>query len=227
VRNLVTIALLGVLLLPGGSSARATWALSGLWRDNSGNPYQLKQMGNTLNWEAHSSDNRTWGHKYSGRIAADDTFTGRYSDQPDYSRQLHGTISGTIVDSCHIDLLLTVDENGARLRGSLTRPCPAVTAPKVDAITSYGPWSSKIKLRFRVTDNQGEVKVRAVIYDGRKPIRSYMTRRASANGANDAYWYYLPPRTLRREANLVFCVTATNDAGKSGRDCAALYVNKP
>jgi hypothetical protein len=225
VRWLVTTALLGVLLLPGGSSARSAWTLSGTWHNEGGDVFLLRQTLTGLHWDAHSKDNHTWGHKFDGTIRGD-TFSGRYADQPGYSRLLHGSVSGRIVDGCHIDLVLTVDENGDRLTGSITRPCPAVKPPVLDAITSYGPANSRIKLRFRVRDNYAGVNVRAVVYARGKPIRSYATRAASANGVVDTYWFFKPPAALRGGADLEFCVIATNAAQRSAKDCAALSVFK-
>jgi hypothetical protein len=216
-----------VLLLPGGGSARSTWALSGTWTNEAGDVFVLKQTLTALHWDAHSKDNYTWGHKFDGTIRGG-TFSGTYHDQPGYSRQLNGSISGRIVSGCRIDLTLTVDENGDVLRGSLTRPCPAAKAPVLRAITSYGPANSRIKLRFRVRDNYANVNVRAFVRTvERKMIRVYATRAAAANGALDTSWYFQPPAALRGGADLEFCVVATNAAGKSAKDCAALSVFKP
>lgn len=186
----------------------------------------LKQTLTGLHWDANSKDNHTWGHKFDGTITGN-TFSGRYRDLPGYSRQLTGSVSGRIVDGCHIDLVLTVDQNGDRLTGSLTRPCAAARPPVLDAITSYGPANSRIKLRFRVRDNYASVSVRAVVRAQGKAIRTYSTRVAAANGALDTYWFFKPPVTMRGGADLDFCVIATNAAGRSTRDCAALSVFKP
>jgi hypothetical protein len=225
-RRLVMTALLTILLLPGASAARSTWTLSGTWHNEAGDPFVLKQTLAGLHWDAHSKDNHTWGHKFDGTIAGD-TFSGRYEDQPGYSRLLHGSISGRIVSGCRINLRLTVDENGDVLTGSLTRPCAAVKPPVLDAITSYGPANSRIKLRFRVRDNYASVSVRAAVRAQGKTIRSYPARAASANGALDTYWFFKPPVAMRGGADLEFCVIATNAAGRSTKDCAALSVFKP
>jgi hypothetical protein len=236
VRSLLTFAISSALLaglsLPGLSSAeratpgRASWALTGSWHDAAGNPYQLTQKGPVLTWSAHALDNKTWAHKFAGEIT-DNTFSGTYEDEPGFSRQFHGAIKGTIRDSCHMDLTLTVTENGDRIRGSLTRPCAAGAPPTVSAITSYGPWTAKIKLRFRVWDDSRRASVKAVLYAGRKAIRAYAARSVVADGRFDTSWYYKPAGASRREADLEFCVTATNGARRAARDCAALSVHKP
>src|SRR5262249_31456256 len=103
---------------------------------------------------------REWAHDFTGTITGD-TFTGTYQDRPGYVRHFHGTISGTIRSTCHIDLVLTVVENGDVVHGPITRACPPGTSTTPTTSPAPLTFTWKVPDRFGLdADGDGLIDCR-------------------------------------------------------------------
>ncbi len=106
-------ALLVATAAIAGAARGATWNLTGTWEGSGGTEMQLRQSGSTVMWFAHSGDNTSWAHDYTGTISGS-TISGTFQDRPGFSVHNHGTITARIDDGCHF-VITGVSTNGGPL----------------------------------------------------------------------------------------------------------------
>jgi hypothetical protein len=109
-------------------------------------------------------------------------------------------------------------------------PCSAAVKdtkrPLIQAIPSHNIYPRPVRLKYRVTDDSGKVRVGAVVFQGNRPIARLPARTEPANGAVD-FFSWRPPATFRKGVLLTFCISAVDYAGNKAVSCGHLSVLAP
>lgn len=91
------------LMLAGAAGARELSGvdLTGTWHGTDGSTYEIKQTGTAVRWSAHSADNRSWAHDFTGSIKGN-LIVGTWKDRATHQIRQTGQLTLRIVDADHL-----------------------------------------------------------------------------------------------------------------------------
>jgi hypothetical protein len=203
------------------------WDLTGTWLDQDNGVYVVTQFGSTVTWSAHSSDNRQWGHKFTGTISGD-VVEGDFQDVPPYMNRLSGHIKLRIVDATHMTLVSSSGPFGARSwtrqtpvppNASLSRP---TTPPAREVLEQWpgswnltGTWLDEASAVYVVTQSGSTVTWSAHSADNR--LWGHTFTGAISGNIVEGDYEDVPPYLYRNKGHLTLrIVDATHMALVSG-----------
>jgi hypothetical protein len=136
-----------------GATGATLPSLSGRWDGSGGTEMQLSQSGGTVTWFAHSSDNTSWAHDFTGTLSGT-SISGTFRDRPGFAVHNYGAITARVEDACHL-LITGLSINGGPMGPggerftkagcTYTAPATPVSIESVSNGCGGAGWASLVK----------------------------------------------------------------------------------